>query len=194
MSKQSATCRGEGRARPAGATAAASATALLMLLAGCTTMRAAPEPPVPESLRPSAKETLILKAHAVGVQIYVCQANHDDSARFDWVFKAPEAQLFDKSGKPIIKHYAGPSWEAPDGSKVVGEVVSKDNGPDPMAIPWLLLRAKSTAGSGPLSHTQSIQRLNTVGGKAPEGGCGAGLLGSEVRVHYTAEYVFYRGF
>jgi hypothetical protein len=150
--------------------------------------------PVPEALQPSSKETLILKAHAVGVQIYVCQANHDDPARFDWVFKAPEAQLFDKGGKPIIHHYAGPSWEALDGSKVVGEVVSKDNGPDPMAIPRLLLHAKSTSGSGPLSHAQSIQRINTVGGKAPEGGCGAGLLGSEVRVHYTADYVFYRGF
>jgi Protein of unknown function (DUF3455) len=165
-----------------------------LLLAGCGAMRPAAEPAVPEALRPSSKETLILKAHAVGVQIYVCQVNHDDPARFDWVFKAPEAQLFDKGGKPIIKHYAGPSWEALDGSKVVGEVVSKDNGPDPMAIPWLLLHAKSTSGSGPLSHTVSIQRLNTVGGKAPEGGCGAGLVGSEVRVHYTADYVFYRGF
>jgi hypothetical protein len=185
MSKRSATCRGE---------LATAAAALLVLLAGCTSMRPAAEPAVPEALRPSSKETLILKAHAVGVQIYVCQANHDDPARFDWVFKAPEAQLSDKAGKPIIHHYAGPSWEALDGSKVVGEVVSKDNGPDPMAIPWLLLHAKSTSGSGPLSHTQSIQRLNTVGGKAPEGGCGAGLVGSEVRVHYTADYLFYRGF
>jgi hypothetical protein len=184
MSKRSATCRAE---------IATIAAALLVLLAGCTSMRST-EAAVPEALRPSSKETLILKAHAVGVQIYVCQANNDDAARFDWVFKAPEAQLFDKAGKPIIKHYAGPSWEAPDGSKVVGEVVSKDNGPDPMAIPWLLLHAKSTSGSGPLSHTLSIQRLNTVGGKAPEGGCGAELVGSEVRVHYTADYLFYRGF
>jgi hypothetical protein len=189
MSKRSATCRRE--AATAKATAAA-ATVALLLLAGCATMSGVHEPPVPEALRPSPKETLILKAHAVGVQIYVCHVNHDDPARYDWVFKAPEAQLFDKAGKPTIKHYAGPSWEAPDGSKVVGEVVSKDNGPDPMAIPWLLLHAKSTSGSGPLSHTQSIQRLNTVGGKAPEGGCGAGLVGSEVRVHYTADYVFYR--
>lgn len=185
MSKQSATCRAE---------AGAAAVALLLLLAGCTSMKAAREPQVPDALRPSSKETLILKAHAVGVQIYVCQSNHDDPKRFDWVFKAPEAQLFDKSGKPIIKHYAGPTWEALDGSKVVGEVVAKDNGPDAMAIPWLLLHDKSTSGDGPLSHTQSIQRLNTIGGKAPEGGCGAELAGGEVRVHYTADYLFYRGF
>jgi hypothetical protein len=99
--------------------------------------------------------------------------------------------LFDRSGKPLIKHFAGPSWQATDGSTVVGEVTAKDNGPDTMAIPWLLLRAKSTTGTGPLSHTQSIQRINTVGGKAPPGGCGATLSGSEVRVHYTADYLFY---
>lgn len=155
-------------------------------------MGGAREPPVPEALRPASKATLILKAHAVGVQIYLCQVNQDDRSRFDWVFKSPEAQLFDKAGKPIIRHYAGPSWEALDGSKVVGEIVSKDNGPDPTAIPWLLLRATSTSGNGRLSRTQAIQRLNTVGGKAPEGGCGAGLVGSEVRVHYTADYAFYR--
>jgi hypothetical protein len=135
---------------------------------------------------------LFLQGHAVGVQIYECQASHDDPTKFDWVFKSPEAQLFDRRGKAIIKHYAGPSWQATDGSTVVGDVTAKDNGPDPMAIPWLLLRAKSTSGNGPLSHTQSVQRLNTVGGKAPPGGCGALLLGSEVRVHYTADYLFYR--
>ena len=156
-------------------------------------MGGAREPPVPEALRPAPKAALILKAHAVGVQIYLCQVNQDDRSRFDWVFKWPEAQLFDKAGKPIIRHYAGPSWEALDGSKVVGEVVSKDNGADPTAIPWLLLRATSTSGNGLLSRTQAIQRVNTVGGKPPEGGCGAGLVGSEVRVHYTADYAFYRG-
>src|ERR1700679_129949 len=77
MSKRSATCRGE---------LATAAAALLVLLAGCTSMRPAAEPAVPEALRPSSKETLILKAHAVGVQIYVCQAHHDDPARFDWGF------------------------------------------------------------------------------------------------------------
>ena len=55
----------------------------------------------------------------------------------------------------------------------------------------LLLRAKSTSGHGLLSRTQSIQRVNTVGGKAPAGGCASALLGSEARVHYTADYLFY---
>jgi hypothetical protein len=164
---------------------------LVALLSSCAANRAA-APVIPASIQAPDNQTLQLRAHAVGVQIYICQASHDDPMRFDWVLKAPEAQLFDSSGKPIIKHFGGPTWQAADGSSVIGEVVAKDSGPDPMAIPWLLLRAKSTSGNGLLSHTQSVQRLNTVGGKAPEGGCGAGLVGSEVSVHYTADYLFYR--
>ena len=53
-------------------------------------------------------------------------------------------------------HFAGPTWQASDGSKVVGELVAKDAGPDPNAIPWLLLAAKSTQGPGVLARTVSI--------------------------------------
>jgi hypothetical protein len=165
--------------------------ALVAMLFGCVSGRPTAAV-VPASVQVPADRTLLLRARAIGVQIYVCEATPADPTRFDWVFKAPEAELTDRSGKLIIRHFAGPSWQAPDGSTVVGEVVAKDNGPDPMAIPWLLLRAKSTTGTGVLSGTQNIQRLNTVGGKAPAGGCGAGLAGSEVRVHYTADYLFYR--
>ena len=111
--------------------------------------------------------------------------------RFEWSFKAPEAELFDSDGKKIGRHYAGPTWEANDGSKVVGEVKAKDNGPDPNAIPWLLLSAKSTSGSGIFSQTQSIQRLNTVGGQAPAEGCNQAQFGKETRVPYKAKYYFY---
>jgi hypothetical protein len=169
----------------------AMAAALAGLLSACAAGNRAAAPAVPDSLQVPSGQRLLLKARAEGVQIYVCGPTHDDPNRFDWSLKAPEAQLFDQGGKPIIKHYAGPSWEAADGSKVVGEVVARDNGPDPMAIQWLLLRAKSIGGNGILSPTQTIQRLNTVGGKPPQGGCGAGLAGSEVRVHYTANYLFY---
>ena len=91
----------------------------------------------------------------------------------------------------IGKHYAGPTWESNDGSKVVGEVKAKDAGPNASAIPWLLLSAKSTTGDGVFSHTQSIQRLHTVGGKAPADGCNQTLLGKETRVPYKATYFFY---
>jgi hypothetical protein len=166
--------------------------AALVLLADCTTMGPQSGPAAPAALQPPGTEVLFLQAHAVGVQIYECQVSHDDPTHFEWVFKSPEAQLSDRSGKPIIKHYAGPTWEATDGSLVVGEVTAKDNGPDSMAIPWLLLHAKTISGHGLLSRTTSVQRINTIGGKAPAGGCGAALAGSEARTQYTADYLFYR--
>ena len=59
------------------------------------------------------------------------------------------------------------------------------------AIAWLLLSAKSHAGSGVFSNVSSIQRLNTAGGKAPAEACGADNVEQLARVPYTAEYIFY---
>ena len=90
--------------------------------------------------------------------------------------------------KKIGKHYAGPTWESNDGSKVVGEVKANDDGPDATAIPWLLLSAKATSGQGVFSPVKSIQRLYTSGGKAPAAGCDAAHTGQEARVAYKARY------
>jgi len=164
---------------------------LVALLACCATSNAGTVPGVPETLKVPATQVLSLETHATGVQIYECKAGKDDPTRFEWVFKAPEAELFDSAGKRIARHYAGPTWEANDGSKVVGEVRAKDNGPDSNAIPWLLLSAKSTSGNGVFSQTQSIQRLHTVGGKASAEGCNQAQAGKETRVPYKAKYYFY---
>jgi hypothetical protein len=81
-------------------------------------------------------------------------------------------------------------FTANDGSTVIGEVVAHEDSPDADAIPWLLLRAKSTVGSGVFSGVAFIQRLRTSGGKAPLTGCDAGYAGTEVRVAYSADYYF----
>src|SRR6266478_5352206 len=70
---------------------------------------------VPQQIQPPAKEHLLLQVHAKGDQVYTCKS---DAAQFTWTLKAPDAQLFDKHGKPFGKHFAGPSWEANDGSRV----------------------------------------------------------------------------
>lgn len=164
---------------------------LISILASCATSHTGTPPAAPDALKVPETQVLALETQATGVQIYECKASKDDSTKFEWVFKAPEAELFDGAGKRIGKHYAGPSWEANDGSKVVGEVRARDNGPDPGAIPWLLLSAKSTSGNGVLSQTQSIQRLQTTGGKAPAEGCSQAQAGNETRVPYKAKYYFY---
>jgi hypothetical protein len=166
-------------------------TSLVALLAGCATSGVGTIPLVPENLRTPTTEVLSLETAATGVQIYECNAGKDEPTRFGWIFKAPEADLFDRAGNKIGKHYAGPTWESNDGSKVVGEVKARDNGPNSSAIPWLLLGAKSTAGTGVFSETKSIQRVRTVGGTAPAEACSQAQSGKVARVPYKATYYFY---
>jgi hypothetical protein len=162
-----------------------------VVILGRASSPAVSPPDAPQGLRPPADQVLALEAQATGVQIYECSASQDQPARFEWVFKAPEAELSDKTGRKIGKHYAGPTWESTDGSAVVGEVKARDAGPDPSAIPWLLLSAKSNSGTGVFSQIKSIQRLQTVGGKAPSAPCGQDNAQQVVRVPYKAAYFFY---
>jgi hypothetical protein len=173
------------------AIAFASTASLVGLVASCASNTMAIAPNVPENLRVPDRLALSHEVSATGVQIYDCAASKTDPSKFEWVFRAPEADLFDKSGRIIGKHYAGPTWEANDGSKVAGDVKARDDGPDPNAIPWLLLVAKSASGTGTFGRTQSIQRVNTVGGKAPADGCGPAQAGAQARVPYKAVYYFY---
>jgi hypothetical protein len=164
---------------------------LCAALAACGGSAGVKRDDVPASLRVPEGQQLVQKAHATGVQIYVCQQITGDPARYEWSLKAPEAELVGRGGRKLGKHYAGPSWEGTDGSKVVGSPVAKAS-PDPNSIPWLLLTAKSTSGKGIFSDVRSIQRLHTVGGAAPAGGCAQTQLGQELRTSYSADYLFYR--
>jgi hypothetical protein len=159
----------------------------LLAAAGCATAQQ-----IPQTLQAPAGEELFLEARAAGVQVYECGAKPGDAAAYVWNFRAPEASLADAGGRPIGKHYAGPTWEALDGSRVVADVKARDAGPDAAAIPWLLLSVKSTAGSGTFEGTRSIQRVRTVGGIAPATPCGAANAKEVARVPYTATYNFYR--
>lgn len=143
---------------------------------------------VPQQLQPPAGERVFLKVHAKGDQIYTCKAV---DTQFTWTLRAPDAKLFDNDGKPFGKHFGGPSWEANDGSRVSGKAVANAT-PNADSIPWLLVHVISHDGSGVLSPATSIQRLNTKGGNAPASGCDASHIGQEVRVPYSALYVFYK--
>jgi hypothetical protein len=148
---------------------------------------------IPEPLRVPSDQSLLFTAAAKGVQIYICTAKAESKTDFEWTLKAPSADLFADSGVLLGKHYAGPTWELKsDGSKVVGVVSNKVNAPQKDAIPLLLLKAKSYQGIGMMSSVNWIQRLDTVGGKAPATGCDLTHQQAEVRVPYTANYYFYR--
>jgi hypothetical protein len=143
---------------------------------------------VPEALQVPVNEQLVVQVHAKGEQIYSCKV---DGTQAGWTLKAPDAQLFDKDGKAFGKHFAGPSWEANDGSTVVGNAAANAPSPDADAIPWLLVKVVSRSGEGVLARVTSIQRINTKGGKAPGSGCDAEHAGREVRVAYSADYLLF---
>jgi hypothetical protein len=155
-------------------------TALLILdLCG----RAQILPTVPDNLKPPENETLAFQARAAGDQVYICDGS-------TWVLSGPDAKLLAESGKQVGSHFAGPTWEWSDGSRVVGRPVANAI-PDPESIPWLLLTATQHEGDGVMKSVSTIQRLSTKGGKPPVSGCDASHKGEETRSHYTAVYYFY---
>jgi hypothetical protein len=142
---------------------------------------------VPAALNPD-KLSIFRVVSAAGVQVYTCTRN--PAGTTGWVLKEPDAQLFDPQHKPAGKHYAGPTWEGLNGGKVVGQVKTSMPAPVDKAIPWLLLDIKSREGSGAFTQAQAIVRMGTTGGTAPGDGCDESRAGQEVRVPYTAIYVF----
>jgi hypothetical protein len=147
-----------------------------------------PVPAVPDALKVSPKETLLFAVKGKGEQIYEWVPKKDNPKQYEWTH-VPEAQLYDFQGNNVGHHYAGPTWESNDGSKVVcdlkSHVASKD---DASAAPWLLLIVNAHDGHGIFSDVTSIQRLETVGGGEPSG---QGKPGQKVPVPYTATYYCY---
>ena len=150
-------------------------------------------PDVPDYLKPPGDTNKVhFHVYAVGVQNYVWTGTA-------WRFTGPDAVLFDADGNTVGIHYrfafnaAGapiPAWESQSGSLVVGSTVTNAPSPNANSIPLLLLRAVSTEGPGILEPTTYIQRVNTVGGRAPA--TPGNAAGDEAPVPYTAEYYFYR--
>jgi hypothetical protein len=146
-----------------------------------------PAPVVPSQIQVRDGNKVFLVGHAVGVQIYSCNG-------VIWGFVAPRANLYNDHGKLIITHFAGPTWQAKDGSRVVGRVVDFIT-VDPTAIPWELLSASTTPGpdGDRLVATTYVQRIATTGGLAPPAAdCNATTAGAVAEVPYTADYYFWK--
>lgn len=166
---------------------------LALIAAGCASVQASRSTvQVPDKLKPGANESLAMIVHAKGVQIYECRAGKDQGRNYEWAFVAPEADLFNAGGNRIGRHYAGPHWESTDGSKILGALKERADAPAAGAIPWLLLTTKSVGSEGSFSKVTSVQRVSTVGGMAPKAGCSQAAAGTPARIHYTADYYFYK--
>jgi hypothetical protein len=143
---------------------------------------------VPPQLTPPAGTHLVLQARGTGDQVYTCVKQDSGYA---WTLKAPDARLLDATGVVIGRHFAGPSWQLNDSSRITGKAVAHVDAPEPTAIAWLLVTVVSESGDGRLRNVSAVQRLRTNGGKAPASGCDAAHLAAEVRAPYSADYLFY---
>jgi hypothetical protein len=154
----------------------------------------APAPPaemLPAVIRPPAGTVLLFRARAEGYQVYQCKARPDNANEFAWTLKGPDAVLFNDRGEKVGTHYAGPFWEAADGSKVRAAVKASHKAPDASAIPWLLLTVTARGGKGQFAAVKYVARVDTWAGQAPAAGCTRADVGKEVRVKYQATYLFY---
>jgi hypothetical protein len=165
----------------------------LILIGGCGMLSVGTfsRVPLPTEIQPDSNQKLDQIVAASGVQIYRCDRKKEPADQYEWTFQAPEATLRDTGGKHLGKHYAGPTWEANDGSKIVGTVQARHDAPDRKSIPWLRLGTRSTGTPGAFAKTTTVLRVATSGGSAPAGGCNEVELGRIVRVPYNADYNFY---
>ncbi len=136
----------------------------------------------PEIAVDSSTNKVQLHGFGVGFQVYTWDG-------LTWTGPVPEATLFGNGGNIVADHFAGPSWQSTSGSLVVGTVTGKII-VDQTAIPWVRLVPVSTEGPGIFADVTFIQRINTVGGKAPE--TDGAFIGQIAKIPYTADYFFYR--
>jgi hypothetical protein len=141
------------------------------------------------ALTPPQGAELYLSLYAEGSQIYTCKAGTDGA--YAWVFKAPEATLYDETCAQVGTHFAGPTWQMNgDGSAVTGMKLAE--APMAGAIPMLLLGATPKSPQGQLGSASYIQRIATTGGLPPSEPCSAADAGRETGTFYTATYLFFR--
>jgi hypothetical protein len=125
---------------------------------------------VPENL-PNGN-TRVATYYAVGVQKYKARIKAgSDLVSYEWVFVAPQADLYDITNANVGTHGAGPFWSTSPLDSIFGQQFSPARtapGTDPESIDWLLLMPKiGTTPTGIFADVKYIQRIATKGGKAP---------------------------
>lgn len=162
-----------------------SRLAFLLTLATAPLLARSAAAQVPDAIA-APGEAIVAVFHAEGAQIYDCKA--DASGKLAWQFREPIATLL-RDGVTVGRHYAGPNWEAIDGSAVTGKAIANVPGTTPNDIPWLKLDVIALRGNGLLSGVTTVQRTNTRGGVL-SGMCDK--AGTYYAAPYSADYVFLR--
>jgi hypothetical protein len=109
---------------------------------------------------------------AIGVQKYRAEAiPGSNPVAYQWVFVAPQADLFDVTNKKVGTHSVGPTWQLSATDSIYGQNFSPARnapGADAASIDWLLLMPKTgKEPTGIFANVAYVQRIATKGGKAP---------------------------
>ncbi|CAN5473534.1 DUF3455 domain-containing protein [soil metagenome] len=156
--------------------------------AGCSMPLATPV--APDAVMAPAPAKPYLDTLGIGEITYECR---ETAGKFEWAFVGPVATLYDANKKTVGKYYAGPTWEANDGSKVTGKQVATAPSPNPASIPLQLVKVDPvSSGMAAMNGVSYIQRLDTKKGVPPTMVCDSASKGSSQKVAYEARYVFYR--
>ena len=142
-------------------------------------------------LRASDAEAPAFMLSGDGVYIYQCRPSLLNPNVYEWGFVGPDATLYDGASSVARYATAGLYESLRDGSTVSGVV----RGSQPAGganLPWVMIRAQPLSEDGMFAGVSSIQRVNTVGGAPPSGGCSSDNAGEVARVAYQADYYFYK--
>ena len=172
------------------ALAVVALAALMGACASAPTMTKVDNATLPEAVRVPAGQKQMMATTGVGQITYECREKKDMAGQHEWAFVGPVATLYGADRQTVGKYYAGPTWEAADGSKVGGKQVAVAPA-SPGNIPLQLVKADPAMGAGAMNGVSYIQRLNTKGGVAPAMGCDAMSKGQRQQIAYEADYVFY---
>jgi hypothetical protein len=130
---------------------------------------------------------------ASGVQKYRADAiPGSNPVALQWVFVAPQADLYDVTNNKVGTHSVGPTWQLSAGDSIYGQEFSpRRNAPgtDATSIDWLLLMPKTgKVATGIFASVAYVQRIATKGGKAPV--TPPTNASDVIEVPYTAIYRF----
>ncbi len=129
----------------------------------------------------------ILKLAARGVQVFRCEKR---DAKVLWIFRQPDAELLDATGKVVGRHGANFTFEHVDGSRLLATIAAYDDAPKATDLKWLHMTTKSY-GKGAFEGVTDVQRVNTSGGIPPET-CDVAHVGRVLRIDFTSDFLFYR--
>ena len=146
---------------------------------------------VPENL-PNGN-TRVATYFAVGVQKYKARIKAgSDPVAYEWVFVAPQADLYDITNAKVGTHSTGPTWQLSVNDSIYAQAFFPPRtapSSDPSSIDWLLLMPKvGKTPTGIFADVDYIQRIATEGGKAPTTPPTSAT--ETVEVAYTAVYRF----